>query len=63
MADKIDIELGPALDSLRAFGPGDEGTFDFAFIDADNTGMVGYVTEVKRLLRRGGVAVRGFHSG
>lgn len=57
--DKITIRLGPAIDSLMAMkGEGEDGAYDFAFIDADNAGMVGYYKEVKRLLRKGGVAVR-----
>jgi caffeoyl-CoA O-methyltransferase len=53
LSDRIDIRLGPALETLRAL-PGSE-PFDFAFIDADKTGYPGYYEECVRLLRPGGL--------
>ena len=55
LAERIDLRLGPALDTLRAM-PADD-PFDFAFIDADKTGYPGYYEEVLRLLRPGGLAM------
>ena len=53
VAHKIELRLGPALDSLRALPR--EPAFDLAFIDADKTGYAGYVEEILPRLRTGGV--------
>jgi caffeoyl-CoA O-methyltransferase len=55
VAERIDLRLGPALDTLREM-PDDE-PFDFAFIDADKVGYLDYYEETLRLLRPGGVAM------
>jgi predicted O-methyltransferase YrrM len=51
VADKVDIKVGPAKDSLEAMKAGDP--FDFVFIDADKQGNVHYVDEAIRLGRVG----------
>lgn len=51
LADKVDIKVGPAKDSLEAMKAGDP--FDFVFIDADKQGNVHYVDEAIRLGRVG----------
>jgi caffeoyl-CoA O-methyltransferase len=52
LADRIELRLGPALDTLRWLP---EERFDFAFIDADKTGYPDYYEHCLRLLRRGGL--------
>jgi len=53
LADRIELRLGPALDTLRAL-PAD-ASFDLAFIDADKPGYIGYWDEVVPRIRAGGV--------
>jgi len=53
VADRVDLRLGPALDTLRGLS-GDE-PFDFAFIDADKREYPEYYEECLRLLRPGGL--------
>jgi caffeoyl-CoA O-methyltransferase len=53
LADRIELRLGPALDTLRALPAG--ASFDLAFIDADKRGYRGYWTELVPRMRSGGV--------
>lgn len=56
VADRIDLRLAPAGDTLQALrDDGHEGTFDFCFLDADKTGYAAYVEHAHALLRVGGV--------
>ena len=55
VAERIDLRLGPALETLRAM-PADE-PFDFAFIDADKVAYLDYYEQTLRLLRPGGLAM------
>ena len=56
VADKIELVLAPALDTLNArLAAGEAGSYDFAFIDADKTGYDAYVERCLQLLRPGGL--------
>ena len=56
VAGKIDLRLGPALETLDALiADGEIGAFDFAFIDADKVNYQGYFQRALDLIRRGGL--------
>lgn len=55
IADRIDLRLGPALDSLAALRKTEAGSFDMAFIDADKNNYPHYYEAVLELLRPGGL--------
>ena len=55
VADRVDIRVGPAAESLAAIT--DDAPFDFVFIDADKQGNAHYVAEAIRLGRPGTVIV------
>lgn len=58
VADKVDIRLGDARDTLAALiRDGAAGTVDFVFIDADKTGYESYYESALVLLRPGGLLV------
>jgi caffeoyl-CoA O-methyltransferase len=53
-ADRIDVRVGPALETVRAL----EGPFGFVFIDADKEGYTGYYEAVvPKLAPRGVIAI------
>ena len=55
MADRIDLEVGPAIEALRALPA--EPVIDIAFIDADKVSYPLYYEEIVQRLRPGGLVV------
>ena len=53
LADRIELRIGPAIETLRALAP--EAVFDLAFIDADKTGYPDYWDELVPRVRPGGM--------
>jgi predicted O-methyltransferase YrrM len=53
MADRVEIVVGPALESLRAMPA--EPTFDYAFLDADKESYPEYYEEIVPRLLPGGL--------
>ena len=52
VADRIDLRIGPALDTLRDLPP---VLFDLAFVDADKTNYGAYYEELVPRIRPGGL--------
>ncbi len=56
VADRIDLRIGPALESLDALlAAGEQDRYDFAFIDADKRNYWHYFERCLALLRPGGM--------
>jgi len=55
VGDRIDVIIGPAVDTLAAFDPG--GPVDLAFIDADKVSYQRYFDLILEMLRPGGLIV------
>lgn len=53
VADRIELRVGPAIESLRAV----DGPFDLAFVDADKEGYPAYLAELVPRIRPGGLLV------
>jgi caffeoyl-CoA O-methyltransferase len=53
VADRIELRIGPAIETLRALP--DDPHLDLAFIDADKTGYPDYWAEIVPRVRPGGV--------
>jgi predicted O-methyltransferase YrrM len=55
VTNKIDLRVGPALETLDAMLAANESPFDFAFIDADKSNYDGYYERALKLVRTGGL--------
>jgi predicted O-methyltransferase YrrM len=55
LSDRVEVVVGPALDSLPAIEARGDGLFDMVFIDADKPGYVEYLRWAVRLTRPGGL--------
>jgi len=55
LADRIELQLAPAAQTLRALPAGT--TFDLAFIDADKTGYVEYWDLIVPMIRQNGLII------
>jgi predicted O-methyltransferase YrrM len=57
VADRVEIRVGPAAESLRQLAADEVAPFDFVFIDADKTGYPEYLRLALPLVRKGSVIV------
>lgn len=57
VGDRVDIRLGPALDSLAALAEEDGAPFDLVFIDADKQSNADYVEAAIGLSRPGALII------
>ena len=57
VADRVDIRLGDALDTLPALAAEKQAAFDFTFIDADRTNLAEYFDWAVRLSHAGSVII------
>jgi predicted O-methyltransferase YrrM len=57
VADRIELRLGPAVDTLAALQAAGEAPFDMAFIDADKENYDAYYEAALQLVRPGGVVL------
>ncbi|HEX6115802.1 MAG TPA: class I SAM-dependent methyltransferase [Solirubrobacterales bacterium] len=55
LADRVDLRVGPASETLRALP--EEEAFDLAFIDADKPGYADYYEQCLARLRAGGLVL------
>ena len=56
VAERIDLRIGPAAETLAGLrAAGEDGRYDFAFIDADKESYDLYYEQCLKLVRRGGL--------
>jgi predicted O-methyltransferase YrrM len=57
LADKVEIRVGPALETLAAMQAAGEGPFDLVFLDADKENNANYVQAALGMTRKGSVII------
>jgi predicted O-methyltransferase YrrM len=57
VADRVEVKVGPAADTLRQLAADEAPPFDFVFIDADKTGYPDYLRLTLPLLQKGSMIV------
>jgi predicted O-methyltransferase YrrM len=57
LSDRVDLRLGPALDTLPRLAAEGRGPFDLTFIDADKPSTPEYFAWALKLSRRGGLII------
>jgi predicted O-methyltransferase YrrM len=57
VADRVEIHVGPAVDTLSQLARDGESAFDFTFIDADRPNAAAYFDWAVKLSRRSGIVV------
>lgn len=57
LGERVEIQVGPALDSLMSLGAEGAEPFDLVFIDADKQGTPEYFAAALELTRQGGVII------
>ena len=57
LAGKVEVRVGPALESLARLESQGEAPFDLVFIDADKEGYVDYLRKTMPLLREGSLVL------
>jgi len=57
LADKVEVRVGPATETLEAMITAGEAPFDFIFVDADKEGYPDYLRAAMRLSRPGTMIV------
>jgi caffeoyl-CoA O-methyltransferase len=55
VSDRVELKIGPALDTLRALDPDER--IDFAFVDADKVSYWVYYEELIKRMRPGGLVL------
>jgi O-methyltransferase len=57
VGDKIEVRIGPALETMDRLESEEAGFFDLAFVDADKEAYDGYYESALRVVRPGGLIV------
>jgi predicted O-methyltransferase YrrM len=57
LAEKVEVRIGPALESLSQLAAEATDPFDVIFIDADKEGYINYLRKAMPLLREGGLVL------
>lgn len=54
---KVEIIVGPAIETLASLSSSSSEPFDFAFIDADKENNASYFNHAKKMVKKGGVII------